>query len=515
MSGAAKKGRVYLLGAGPGDPELITARALRRLAEADLDLYDALVHVDLLAHAKPGAELVFVGKRAGRAAQRQAEINAKMLEAVREGRVVARLKGGDPYLFGRGSEEAELLAREHIEFEVVPGVPSPIAAAAYAGISLTHRELASSVAYVTATESIEKDESAHDWTKLATATQTLVLFMGARKLESLMERLVAHGRSPSTPAAVIQSASLPSQRVVVGTVGDIAVRAREAGIAMPALTIVGDVVRLRDELRWFDTKPLFGRRILVTRPRDQARALSELLRDEGAEPIEVPAIRIAPPDDAAPLERAAREAGSYDWIVFTSANGADAFFAELARQGADARRLARARVCAIGPATARAIARAGVRADIVPDEHRGEAVAEAITRAHGRSMSGARILLPRAAVAREVLPEMLGAAGASVDVVVAYRTLAPEASVVARLAAAFEAGGIDVVTFTSSSTVDNLVDALGARAAELLARTVVASIGPITTETAARSGVRVDVTAAEYTAEGLVRALVEHFASRP
>ena len=245
-------GKVYLLGAGPGDPELITLRAQRRLAEADLVLYDALVHPDSLELCRPDAERVFVGKRGGRASERQTDINERMVEAARAGRTVARLKGGDPYLFGRGSEEAEDLAAAGVPFEVVPGVPSPMAATAYAGISLTHRELASSIAYVTASESLLKDQSAHDWQKLATATQTLVIFMGMRKLESLMQVLVAHGRPASCPAAVIQSASLPEQRTVVGTVGDIASRAREAGIGMPALTIVGDVVSLREQLRWYD-----------------------------------------------------------------------------------------------------------------------------------------------------------------------------------------------------------------------------------------------------------------------
>ncbi len=505
------RAKVYLLGAGPGDPELITLRARRRLSEADVVLYDALVHPDLLQHCRPDAELVFVGKRAGRSSERQADINRRMLTEAQAGRTVARLKGGDPYLFGRGSEEAEYLAAAGIEFEVVPGVPSPLAAAAYAGVSLSHRELASSIAYVTATESEQKDESAHDWRKLATATQTLVIFMGVRKLDSLMQLLVANGRSPDCPAAVIQSASLPSQRTVVGTVSTIAGLARDAGLGMPALTVVGEVLRLRDPLRWYERKPLFGKRVLITRAEGQAAAMAQHLRDAGAEPVLAPAIRIAPPADPAPLRKAAADAASYDWVVFTSANAVTAFFAELAAQGGDGRRLGGVRVAAIGPVTAEQLRAHGIKPDAIPELYRGEAVAHSIIAQHGGSMQGVTVLLPRAEVARDALPERLRAAGARVDVVPAYRTLPPEAEDRARLRALIEQRQIDVVTLTSSSTLDNLVDALGADAPRLLQGLTVASIGPITTETAERRGVHVALTATEYTVDGLIAALMCHF----
>lgn len=505
-------GRVYLLGAGPGDPELITQRAARRLAEADLVLYDALVHPDLLELCRPGAERAFVGKRAGRASERQSAINARMIEAARAGRVVARLKGGDPYLFGRGSEEAEALHAAGIPFEVVPGVPSPTAATAYAGISLTHRTASSSVAYVTATESPEKDRSSHDWSKLATATETLVIFMGVRKLGSLMRLLVEHGRAAETPAAVIERASLPQQRTVIGTVATIAERAREAGIGMPALTVVGEVVRLREALRWYDAQPLFGKRVLVTRPEDRAHGIAQRLRDEGAEALCVPAIRIAPPEDGAALERAAREASGYDWIVWTSASGVDAFFAEVERQGRDARAVGAARICAIGPATADALLRRGLRADAVPAEFRGEGAAQAILDAHGGDLRGVRALLPRAAVAREVVPDTLRAAGAHVDVVHAYRNLPATAEDDARIRRAIVDREIDVVTFTAPSTVQSVTRVLGERAAEALAPLTVASIGPITTAAAEALGIRVDVTAGSYTSDGLVDALRDRFA---
>ena len=505
-----RQGKVYLLGAGPGDPELITARALRRLREADVVLYDALVHQALLDEARPDAERVSVGKRAGRPSERQAEIHARMIADARAGKIVARLKGGDPYLFGRGSEEAHALAAAGIDLEVVPGVPSPLAAAAYAGITLTDRDLSSSVAYLTATESFEKDRTSHDWAKLATATATLVIFMGMRKLDGLMQLLMEHGRAPETPAAVVQWASLPKQRTIVGTVASIARLAKEAGVGLPALTIVGEVVARREELRWYDTKPLFGARVLVTRPAHQSREIATALRDEGAEPVCVPAIRVADPDDPEPLARAVREASAYRWVVFTSANGADAFFGALARMGRDARVLGGARVCAIGPATSQSLLQYGIRADVVPAEFRGEGAAEAIVQADG-ALAGARVLLPRAAVARDALPGRLRAAGALVDVVAAYQTLGPTEEDAASLRELVHLRKVDVITFTSPSTVDRLLEALGDGADSLSQGPfTIACIGPITEEAARARGLAVHATAREYTGRGLIEALRAH-----
>jgi uroporphyrinogen III methyltransferase/synthase len=510
----ARPGTVYLVGAGPGDPELITERGLRRLSAADVVLYDALVHPDLLAHARPDATVEFVGKRAGRPSARQEAINARLVAEARAGRSVVRLKGGDPFLFGRGSEEAEALVAAGVPFEVVPGVASPMAVCAYAGISLTHRALSSSVAFLTASEHPEKDESAHDWARLARATETLVIFMGVRQLEHTMARLRAHGRSPEEPAAIFEWASLPRQRSVVGTIGTLPGLAREAGIGLPALTVVGRVVTLRETIAWFDRKPLFGWRVLVTRPRGQEHGLSRALRDAGAEPIAIPTIRIAPPEDPGPLRRAAHQAGDYDAVVFTSANGVGAFFGALAETGGDARRLGRARVAAIGPATAEALADRGVRADVVPAEFRGEAAAAAILADLGDRARGARVLLPRALVAREVLPEVLRGAGARVDVVPAYRTLGPDAADAERLRSLLAAREVDAVTLTSSSTAERLCEALGGPgpAAAALDGVTLASIGPITTATAERLGLRVAVSAAEYTAPGLLAALEAHAA---
>lgn len=500
-------GRVFLVGAGFGELELIIQRGVWRLAEADVVLYDALAHPDLLELARPEAEKIFVGKRAGRVHERQESITTRMIEAARAGKCVVRLKGGDPYLFGRGSEEAEALAAAGVPFEVVPGVGSPSAAAAYAGISLTHRDLGSSVAYVTASESAEKDRSSHDWRKLATATDTVVIFMGSRKLAQLMDLLVENGRAPETPAAVVVRGSLPSQRVIVGTVGDLAARAKDADAGTPALTIVGRVVELRRTLRWFDRKPLFGARVLVTRPEGTESELVTMLRDEGAEPIRAPAIAIAPPLDPAPLAEAVRSLGSYAWVVLTSANGVRALFSAIDAAGLDARAFGTSRVLCIGPATAAALRARGLCADVVPAEFRGEAAAEALLAAG--DVRGQRILLPRAEVARDVLPETLKRAGALVDVVTAYRNVAPSEAARARLARLIRERGVDVVTFTAPSTVREVLAALGEGGAAALASLRVASIGPVTTEAAVKAGVRVDVTAAEYTAAGLVVALVD------
>lgn len=507
--------RVFLLGAGPGDPELITRRAARRLGEADVVLYDALVHSDLLALARPGAERIFVGKRAGRVSERQEEIHRRIEAAIAAGKTVARLKGGDPYLFGRGSEEAEFLAARGIPFEVVPGVPSSLAAAAYAGISLTHREASSSIAYVTATESPEKDRESHDWSRLATATETIVFFMGLRRLASLMGTLLAHGRSADTPAAVIEKASLPAQRTVVGTVATIAELAQQAQLGTPALVIVGEIVRLRERLRWFDTRPLFGARVLVLRPEGQTDELAQRLRDESAEPIVHPVLRLSPPTDPEPFRHAVARIRDHGWVVLTSANGVDALFAELARQGRDARALGDTKLLAIGTATAARLTRHGVRADLVPSEFRGEAAASALLDALGEDRTRTRVLIPRAEIAREAMPAMLAAAGVPVDVVASYRTDGPSGEDRDAIARLVGEGLVDVVTVTSPSSVERLLACLRdtGRDPRVLERVLVASIGPVTTEAAERLGVRVACTATEYTAQGLVDALVGHVAA--
>jgi uroporphyrinogen III methyltransferase/synthase len=494
------------VGAGPGDPSLITVRGKHLLETAEVVLYDALSHPALLEFCGASTELRNVGKRGGQNNPSQAWITAQLVELARAGRRVVRLKGGDPLLFARGAEEAEDLAAAGVDFEIVPGLPSPVAAAAYAGISLTHRELSSSATFITGSDREGVEWTPDAWHHLATATDTICVLMGMRRLEEITAAIVHGGRAPETPAAIVQWAARPAQRVLVATLATIAERARAEGFANPALIFVGEVVTLRDKLRWYDRKPLFGRRLLVPRPVHQARETAARIRERSAEPIVFPVIRIVDPPDPRPLEEAIAALSSYDWVLFTSSNGVERFFAALERAGRDARALGSARVGVIGPGTGAALSRHGVRADVTAREYVGEGLA--------REIAGARrVLIARALVARDALPEALRRDGAHVDVVPVYRTLpaAPEKG--AELRALLENGGVDVALFTSSSTVENVIDLLGAGAASLLAKVTVASIGPVTTSTLLARGVRIDVTASAYTVDGLLDALEAHFAT--
>lgn len=501
----AANGFVSLIGAGPGDPGLLTLRGAEALASADVVVYDNLANPALLVHAPGRAEWIYVGKRAGCHTLSQDEINALLVERGLAGQRVARLKGGDPFVFGRGGEEALALVKAGVPFEVVPGVTSAVAAPAYAGIPVTHRGLASSFAVITGHEDPTKDEPAVDWSRLATGVDTLVFLMGVGNLPRIVEQLVAHGRPAGTPAVVVRWGTLPEQETVSGTLADIAARVAAAGLRPPAVTIVGSVAGLRAQLRWFEDRPLFGQRVLVTRTRHQASALSTRLRALGADPIELATIRVAPPNDWTSLDSAIAGLGSYDWIVFTSANGVGSFWERLDHAGLDARALHGARVAAIGPATAAELQAHGVRPDHVP----GEYVAEAVAAGLG-DVRSLRILLPRADIARPALADLLRRGGGDVLEVAAYRTLRPDpgpGELRDRLA------GITVATFTSSSTVRNL--AAMARDAGLdlpraLAHATVACIGPITAETARELGLTVGVVAEEYTIDGLVQALVRH-----
>lgn len=498
-------GKVWLVGAGPGDPDLITVRGLAILQQADVVLYDQLAHSALLERCACEDQRD-VGKRFAEPSPSQEEITGQMIELARAGKRVVRLKGGDPFLFARGSEEARELARAGVPFEVVPGISSPVGTSAYAGIPLTHRDLSSSVIVITGSDRAGKKWSAEAWKRLATATDTICILMGMRRIEAITAALIEGGRAPSTPAAVVQWGARPEQRVLVASLETIAAEARAENLKNPAVIVVGDIVKLREELRWYDNRPLFSRRVLVLRAVAQAEATARAIRERAAEPVIFPVIEICAPPDPAPLRRAAENLAGYDWVLFTSANGVERFFDVLGELGRDARAFAAARVGVIGPKTAAALARYGLRADLVADEFIGEDLARAVLeRGPAR-----RVLLPRALVAREALPDALRAAGVSVDVVPAYQTrpIGPERA--RELIERFERTEIDVVLFTASSTVDALVGALGARAAELLARTTVASIGPVTTRAAARHGLRVDVTADEYTIEGLLDALERH-----
>jgi uroporphyrinogen III methyltransferase / synthase len=515
----AVTGKVYLIGAGPGDPSLMTLRGVAALALADVVLYDALAHPALLQHARKGAELRSVGKRYGEESFSQEAINAELVRLALDGKIVARLKGGDPLLFARGAEEVETLASAQIPFEIVPGVPSPTGAAAYAGISLTHRDLSSSVAFITGTESPGKERTSHDWSKLATATQTLCVIMGMKRLSEITTALITHGRDPKTPAAVVQWGTWSRQRVVEGSVADIAERAAAAHIANPAVVVIGPVAALRTKMKWFDQQPLFGRRIVVTRPEHQSEEMAQKLRARGAEAILVPAITIAPPPDPARLATALDALGSYDLVAFTSANGVDRVFETLARRRRDARAFGGAYVAAIGPGTEAALGRHAILADVVAAEFRGEGLAQAILAKLATHPAPAgkppRVLILRALTARDALPVALRTAGVEVDIVAAYETKAAPIDAIQTLARDLEARAIDAVTFTSGSTVRELTSALAPRARELLEGTTIAAIGPVTADVARDAGLRVDVVATEFTVVGLVEALERYFASRP
>jgi uroporphyrinogen III methyltransferase/synthase len=495
---SARAGVVYLVGAGPGDPGLMTARSLELIASADTVFYDRLIPPGARAGAREGAELVYVGKQPGVASVPQEEIGERLIEAARAGRSVVRLKGGDPFLFGRGGEEGEALRAGGIEFEVVPGVTAGVAATAYAGIPVTHRDDASAVAFVTGHEDSEKDETALDWEALARFPGTLVFYMGVKRLERNAQALIDAGRDPDEPAAAIERGTMAGQRTVAATLGTIAAAVREADVHAPALIVVGSVVERREALAWLERRPLHGRRVVVTRARAQASGLASTLRDLGADVVELPAIRIEPRTETDEVKRAIAAIRGYSLVCLTSPNGVELLFEALATAGLDARALAPATVAAIGPGTAGALAAHGIAADVVPERFVAEALAEALADVE---VDGRRVLVARAAEGRDVLPDALRERGALVDVLPLYETVREEPS-----AGAVEAAqGADYVTFTSSSTVRNLLDALGDRFPR---EAQIVSIGPVTSETARDAGLTVHVEAERHDVGGLVAALL-------
>lgn len=497
-------GTVYLVGAGPGDPGLLTVKGLACLQKAQVLVYDRLVSPRLLGHAPPQAERIYVGKSPAGHAMEQDEINALLVAKAKEGKTVVRLKGGDPFVFGRGGEEAERLAQEGVPFEIVPGVSAAIAAAAYAGIPVTHRDAASSFAVITGREDPQKAWTRIHWDKLAGGVGTLVILMGVETLPETVAKLREHGMASDMPAAVIGWGTWPRQRTVVGTLEDIAAKSKDAAISAPAVTVVGEVVRLREKLRWFDRKPLFGKRVLVTRAREQASVLVEQLEQFGAEAVEVAAIEILGPRDYVTMDRAMKKLPETQWAVFTSVNAVEWTMGRLESQGKDARALAGVRVCAIGPATAASLRSRGIRADYVPEQFTTEAIAQGL--GGEGSLEGQRIVLYQAAIAPMEIVQALEARGAQVQRVAAYQTVTPAGA--AERAKQALADGTDIITFTSSSTVEHLCALLGDGAAAAINGCKTASIGPITTGTAERLGVRVDITAQEHTIPGLVQAVL-------
>ena len=537
---SARAGVVYLVGAGPGDPGLMTARSLELIASADTIFHDRLIPPGALDGARTDAELIYVGKNPVKdvpgvdppygwstpgTSVPQGEINERLVEAARAGKSVVRLKGGDPFVFGRGGEEAEALRAAGVEFEVVPGVTAGVAASAYAGIPVTHRDDASAVAFVTGHEDPEKEETALDWEALARFPGTLVFYMGVKRLDENAAALIAAGRDSNEAAAAVERGTMEGQRTVVATLGTLAEAVEREGIGAPALIVVGPVVERREALAWLERRPLHRRRIVVTRARAQASGLASTLRGLGAEVVELPAIRIEPRIESAEVRQAVGRIGEYALICVTSPNGAHLLFEALSAAGLDARALGegtekkqvgrvgsdagdRARsatlIAAIGPGTARALAEHGITADVVPERFVAEALVEALA---GIGVEGKRVLVARAAEARDVLPDALRERGAKVDVVSLYETVreqpAPEAIETAQSA--------DYVTFTSSSTVRNLTEALGER---FPAGARIVSIGPVTSEAAREAGLEVHVEAQPHDIEGLIAALLADASAR-
>ena len=506
-----KRSMVYLVGAGPGNPGLITARGLECLASADVVLYDHLVHPRLLRYAQPEAEKIDVGVAAPQPTEQEA-ICYLIAEKAREGKVVARLKWGDPFIFDYGGTEALFLHEQGVPFEVVPGIPAGIGAASYAGVPLTYPGGGDTLTFVRGHEDQGKTRAAIDWSSLARLDGTIVCYAGPEQLPHMLHELVAHGRPQEDSAALIYDGTLPTQQTTLGTLAEIAQTARQSPDRRPAILIVGRVAALREHLRWFDARPLFGKRVLVTRPRDQAAEMVALLESSGAEAIEAPMIRIAPPEDFGPLDAACAAVHEYDWIMFASANAVDVFVKRLLATPFDLRALKDVNLCAVGAATAERLRELGLKVDFVPAEYRAEALVEGL--AASRDISGVRVLLPRADIGREVVAEELRRHGADVTEVVAYRTVIvdPEREGEPDIYRMLLDRRIDVVTFTSPSSVRNLVRVLGAEpAADLLQSTVVACIGPVTAEAAAQYNIRSTIVPAEYTVPALVEAIVEHF----
>ncbi len=504
------KGMVYLVGAGPGDPELITVRGAECLKCAQVVVYDYLASERLLEWCADSAELVYVGKKGGDHTLSQEKINELVKNKAAEGLVVTRLKGGDPFIFGRGGEEAEILAASGIPFEIVPGVSSAVAAPAFAGIPLTHREYTSSVYLVTGHEDPTKDTSSVNWPALAAAGGTLVFLMGVKNLPAITERLSDHGLPSETPVALVRWGTTPRQQTVTGTLADIVENVTAAGLKAPCIIVIGQVVRLRKTLSWFENRPLFGKTIVVTRARPQASEFLRRLAALGADCLACPTINVVPPDDFSTLDDRIKRLGAYDWLVFTSINGVAWFFNRLFACGLDARHLGGLRTAVIGPATEQRLLGFGVKADIVPESYRAESVAAAFSR---EEMAGRKVLLPRAAEARPVLPEALREMKAEVDEITAYHTV-EDTSAAETLLTALKQKTVDLVTFTSSSTVRNFRKLLPEDVTEknrLMQDVTLASIGPITSETAAEEGFQVHITAETYTISGLTEAIVNYY----
>ncbi len=499
-------GVVYLAGAGPGDPGLITVRALDLLTRADVIVYDYLANECLLDHARPEAELIYVGKKAGQHSMPQESINELLVNLGQKGLEVLRLKGGDPFIFGRGGEEAQALAQAGVKFEVVPGVTAGSAVAAYSGIPITQRNIVSTVCFITGHEDPTKEGSQVNWQSLAGLGGTLVFYMGVKHLPEISRELISNGLSQATPTAIIEKGTRSSQRTITARLDEIAQAAASAKVSPPAIIVVGQVVSLREQISWYEKRPLFGKTIAITRARAQASSLREILTELGAEVVEFPTIKTLPPDDISPLETAIIEIHKYNWLIFTSVNGVESFFETMFNLGLDSRRVSGVQICAIGPATADKLRIYGIIADLMPEKFVAEAIADAFERSGG--VSGQNILLPRADIARPVLTELLEAMDAVVNEVTAYKTIADTGNC-QQLQELLTNDKLDYITFSSSSTVKNFFEHISADSLSGK-KTKLASIGPITSQTLNEYGFEPAVEATQYTIDGMVMAIIDN-----
>jgi uroporphyrinogen III methyltransferase/synthase len=501
-----KKGKVYLIGAGPGDIGLLTVKGLKCLQKAEAVVYDFHLNAQILNYINHDAEFIYAGKRGGHHAMTQDDINQALVDKAKEGKIVCRLKGGDPFVFGRGGEEAEVLVNEGIEFEVIPGVSSSIAAPAYAGIPLTHRKYSSSFAVITGNEDITKPESSIDWSKFANGFDTLVFLMGVKNIGAITSKLIEHGKSPDTPVAVVRWGTRPDQKTVVSTLKDIAGLVKEENIKPPAVMVVGNVVKLRDTLKWYENKPLFGQRILITREYTKDY---EPLEDLGAEIFEFPTIEIAPPESYKELDESIDKVETYNWIIFTSANGFKYFIQRLLDKNRDIRDLRGIKICAIGIKTAEAIRNYGIKVDLIPEEFNAEGLIKAFSlQPSALSLKGLKILLPRAEVAREVFPQKVRELGGEIDTPAAYRAIKPEKHG-KRLKRFLKEGRISVATFTSAATFNNFVDIMGEDAIEILKDVTIAVIGPVTAKAIEKAGLKVSIMPKEATIKAMVDEIIQ------
>jgi len=505
---ADKTGTVYLIGAGPGDPGLLTIKAKECIETADVVVYDYLASPFLLDYARSDAQIIYVGKKGCDHTLSQDKINSLLVDKAKQGFDVARLKGGDPFVFGRGGEEAQMLLSHKVPYEVVPGVTSAIAAPAYAGIPVTHRDHTSFVSFITGHEDPTKKDTSMQWDVFAKSNATLVFLMGVKNLENIVKNLVKYGKPSDTPIALVRWGTTARQETVTGTLETIVKIVKQANLKSPAIIIIGHVVSLREELAWFDKRPLFGKRIVITRARAQASGLVSMLSRLGAQCIEIPTIQIVPPEDTAPLKESIKNIKDYDWLVFTSVNGVKFFFDTLFDMGLDVRVLGHLKFACIGPVTKERLKDYGILSDILPKTYRAESVIDAFSTV---DIKDKKVLLPRAKQARTILPEELTRMGAVVDEVIAYETRLHDDGK-KELISLLENNEIDAITFTSSSTVSNFMSQLESKnAGELLNNVVTASIGPITSDTARSLNIEPDIEATEYTIQGLVNALLAYY----